>query len=237
MNLRRVIALILACTGIASAPAHAAAQRGVGRIAGTVTISHTLSSQKPRLRFYADYGSGSPAAVAAPDTNPYANIVLYLDSVPSMRETIPLTHPSMAQHHERFDPHTLAVLVGTTVDFPNEDDVFHNVFSLSGTKTFDLGRYPKGSSKSVTFTKPGIVQVFCHIHSDMSATILVLPNPFFVIPDSAGRYSLDGVPAGTYRLVAWNERIKPIVWSVRIEAGATTTKDLDVPLPADADQP
>lgn len=234
---RRALALLVACAGVAGVPRRAAAQGETGRIEGTVTISRAISTEKPRLRFYADYGSGSPAPPPAPDTDPFANIVLYLDSVPSGRTPIANAHPSMAQHHERFEPHTLPVLVGTTVDFPNEDDVYHNVFSLSGARTFDLGRYPKGSSKSITFTKPGIVQVFCHIHSDMSATILVLPNPFFVIPDSVGRYSLSGVPSGTYRLVAWNERIKPITWSVRVQAGAVTTLDLDVPLPADTDHP
>jgi hypothetical protein len=75
------------------------------------------------------------------------------------------------------------------------------------------------------------VQVFCHIHSDMSAVVLVLDNPFFTIPVAPGRYAIDGVPAGEYRLVAWHERIKPIVRTVRVRAGQTTILDLNVPLP------
>jgi hypothetical protein len=138
---------------------------------------------------------------------------------------------AIEQRNETFVPHVLPVLRGSTVEFPNKDPVFHNVFSLSSSRSFDLGRYPKGTSKSVRFDRPGTVQVFCHIHSDMSAVVLVLDNPFFTIPAAPGRYTINGVPAGEYRLVAWHERIKPIVRSVRVRAGQTTILDLNVPLP------
>jgi hypothetical protein len=135
------------------------------------------------------------------------------------------------QRSETFKPHVLPVLRGSTDEFSNDDPVFHNVFSLSSARSFDLGRYPKGSSKSVKFDRAGTVQVFCHIHSDMSAIVLVLDNPFFTIPAAPGQYAIDDVPAGEYRLVAWHERIKPLIQRVRVRAGETTILDLNVPLP------
>jgi hypothetical protein len=122
---------------------------------------------------------------------------------------------------------------GARVEFPNQDPLFHNVFSLSAARTFDLGRYPEGTSKSVVFDRAGVVQVFCHIHSDMSAIVLVLENPFFAVPDS-GRYVIAGVPAGDYRLTAWHERIRPIVHPVHVVAGETTRLDLNIPIPVDS---
>jgi hypothetical protein len=102
-------------------------------------------------------------------------------------------------------PHVLAITVGTTVDFPNNDQTFHNVFSLSKTRPFDLGRYASGQSKSVRFDQPGIVRVFCDIHSHMSAFILIFAHRFFAVTDEEGRYRIDDVPPGTYTAVAWNE--------------------------------
>ena len=138
----------------------------------------------------------------------------------------------MTQDDERFAPHVLPVLRGTTVDFPNADDVFHNVFSLSSARTFDLGRYPKGSAKSVTFDRSGVVQVFCHIHSDMSAVILVLDNPYFAQPARTGHYAIEDVPPGEYTVVGWHERIKPVMRTVRVVAGETARLDFNIPLPS-----
>jgi hypothetical protein len=111
----------------------------------------------------------------------------------------------MDQRDETFVPHVLAITVGTTVDFPNSDPVFHNVFSLSKTRSFDLGRYPAGRSKAVRFDRPGVVQVFCEIHSHMSAYILVFSHRFFAVTDNEGGYRIDQVPPGTYTLVLWYE--------------------------------
>ena len=137
----------------------------------------------------------------------------------------------MAQRDERFVPHVRAVMQGATVDFPNEDDLFHNVFSLSAAARFDLGRYPKGASRSVTFAKPGLVQVFCHIHADMSAYVWVLSNPYFASPGEDHRFAIDDVPEGDYTIVAWHERIKPITRRVHVSAGQTTSIDFNIPLP------
>ncbi len=114
---------------------------------------------------------------------------------------------SMDQRNETFVPHLLAITVGTTVDFPNNDRTYHNVFSLSKARRFDLGRYATGRSKSVRFDRPGIIRVFCEIHSHMNAFILVFSHRFFAVSDADGRYQIDGVPPGTYTLVAWIEGV------------------------------
>ena len=111
----------------------------------------------------------------------------------------------MDQRNETFVPHVLAVMVGTVVDFPNSDKTFHNVFSLSQAKRFDLGRYAAGRSKSVRFDRPGVVRVFCDIHSHMNAFVLVFSHPFFDVTDADGRFRIDNVPAGTYTVVGWYE--------------------------------
>ena len=111
----------------------------------------------------------------------------------------------MDQRNETFVPHLLAVTTGTVVDFPNSDRIYHNVFSLSKVARFDLGRYAVGRSKAVRFDRPGIVRVFCDIHSHMNAFILVFSHPFFAVTDTEGRYRIDRVPRGTYSVIAWQE--------------------------------
>lgn len=118
---------------------------------------------------------------------------------------LPQSRPIMRQKNVAIVPHVLPVLVGSTVDFPNEDEIYHNIFSLSPTKTFDLGRYSKGKSKSVTFNSLGNVKVFCDIHSQMGGVILVLQNPYYATVGVDGSYTISGVPPGSYELAAWQE--------------------------------
>lgn len=132
--------------------------------------------------------------------------VVYLDSVPQPAfYELKTQHLRMDQHDEQFEPRVLAITVGSTVDFPNSDTKFHNVFSLSRPGSFDLGRYPPGKSGSVRFDKPGIVRVFCDIHSHMSGYIFVFVHPYFAVTDSDGRYIIPQVPAGAYTLLVWSE--------------------------------
>jgi plastocyanin len=130
--------------------------------------------------------------------------VVYLETAPQGAfEDRPQAHAIMNQRDETFVPYVLAIRVGTTVDFPNEDRTYHNVFSLSRVAPFDLGRYPRGESKSVRFDRPGVVRVFCEIHSRMSAFIMVFAHRFFAVTDEQGRYRIEGVPAGGYDLSVW----------------------------------
>ncbi len=132
--------------------------------------------------------------------------VVYLDPAPRAAfDSREEPHARMDQRNESFVPHVLPIVAGTTVDFPNNDQTYHNVFSLSKTKTFDLGRYAVGRSKAIRFDRPGIVRVFCDIHSHMSAFILVFSHRYFSIADPEGRYRLENVPPGIYTVVAWHE--------------------------------
>jgi plastocyanin len=114
-------------------------------------------------------------------------------------------NPRVGQSGRRFHPRVLAVTVGTTIDFPNDDTIFHNVFSLSSTARFDLGVYEPGTSTSVRMERTGLVRVYCNIHPEMAASIVVLGNPFFALTDGLGRFVICGVPDGDYVLRGWND--------------------------------
>ena len=134
------------------------------------------------------------------------------------------------QQGETFVPRVVAITRGSTVDFPNGDPFFHDVFSLSRSGTFDLGSYPRGQNKSHQFRQAGLVKVYCHIHSHMSASIMVFDHPFFTIPKADGSFIIDDVPAGTYKVSAWHERIGENSQPVRIEAGRASEIQFALPM-------
>ena len=139
-------------------------------------------------------------------------------------------HVEIRQLHEEFVPHVVAVTTGSTVEFPNDDLVFHNVFSLSSAATFDLGRYPQRKSKARTFPKPGIVKVFCHLHSHMSAIVRVFEHRYFAQPGEDGRFTIDGLEPGRHEVVAWHERVGEAKASLVVAAGETTEAPFTLPL-------
>jgi plastocyanin len=156
--------------------------------------------------------------------------VVYLEVAPSAAFEEPVAaRERMDQRQETFVPHVLAVRTGTTVDFPNSDRIYHNVFSLSPTRRFDLGRYAVGRSKAVRFDQPGVVRVFCDIHSHMSAFILVFSHRYFAVTQPDGTYQLPPVPAGTYMLAGWYEGEVRANRQVVVRAGDTAVVDLPVP--------
>ncbi len=159
------------------------------------------------------YASRKYKFVPKVDYSRMQDFVVYLEgtvgtnSAPSTNVVVVNTK-RIAQHGAVFSPHVLPVMVGTTVEWPNDDDIYHNVFSMSDAKQFDLGLY-KGNppDKRVTFNKAGRVDVFCSIHENMHCVVLVLPNPYFATADENGDYKIPNVPPGTYQLKAWHERL------------------------------
>jgi plastocyanin len=113
----------------------------------------------------------------------------------------------LEQREMKFIPFVLPVLVGTTVDFPNNDKNWHNVYSKSEAKKFDLGLYAPGKSRSATFDKPGVVRILCNVHPTMEAFIVVKEHPYFTAPDKSGNYRLNGVPLGKYRVQVWHPQL------------------------------
>jgi plastocyanin len=176
-------------------PAHA------GDIRGTVKVVDGLTKKRVTLPAYQSRGVAAPHSSAGA-IDELSRVVVYLEG--SIGEVKPVT-AEIRQSHSRFEPEILAVPQGSTISFPNGDPIFHNVFSLSKSKSFDLGYYPLKSTRIVRFDQPGAVQVYCHLHSDMSALILVTPNQFYTQPSSDGVFKLVGVPAGSYSVVAWHK--------------------------------
>lgn len=132
-----------------------------------------------------------------------SDAVVYLDGV---KARVRPGKATIVMKHKAFAPHMLVVPVGSTVDFPNSDPIYHNAFSVSGENHFDLELYKRPKSRSWTFEHPGIVRVFCNIHPQMSALIVVRDNPYFAQPAADGSFTIADVPAGTYTLKGWHER-------------------------------
>jgi plastocyanin len=139
----------------------------------------------------------------------YSGVVIWLEPVDRAAPVAPPKRVEMLQKEKTFVPHVVAIAVGSTVDFPNLDLIFHNAFSNFSGQPFDIGLYPPKTSKSTTFRHPGIVRVFCNIHSTMSAIIAVVNTPWFTVSVSSGKYSIPNVPAGEYHLHIFHERAMP----------------------------
>jgi hypothetical protein len=216
--------VVLLWMGLWSSPV-AVAQSGSGTITGSVR----LAAAKATPRAASPYGRrGVPpkGSTSPPDIR---NVIVYVTGrTPSSRP--PPMRARLAQRDEQFLPRVTAVTTGSSVEFPNEDPFFHNVFSLSKAAQFDLRRYPSGASRTEIFKKPGIVKVFCHLHAQMTALIMVLDHPWFVIPSDDGTFTLPGVPVGDLSVVAWHERIGERRERVRVNAGETTSLSFTLPV-------
>jgi plastocyanin len=127
-------------------------------------------------------------------------------------------------------PHVLAIPVGSTVEFPNDDPISHNLFSLSSNNSFDLGLYRKGAGKSHKFEAPGLVNVYCNVHPNMSAVIQVMATPYYVFADPGGNYAITDVPPGRYRLVVWNEIGGQTETPIEVSTGGAVSGNLSVTL-------
>jgi plastocyanin len=142
-----------------------------------------------------------------------ANIVVWLTppegSAPVQVTDVPERHPSLTQKNKTFTPHLLVIQVGTVVEFPNHDPFFHNVFSLFEGKRFDLGLYEAGTTRRVRFDRAGVCYIFCNIHPEMSAVVIVLDTPYYSVSNQRGIVNISAVPAGQYILHVWDERALP----------------------------
>ncbi len=134
----------------------------------------------------------------------------------------PTQHAEMAQVTLAFTPHVLPVLVGTTVDFPNRDTMFHSVYSFSRRQRFEIGLYKPGESRSATFHTVGAVRILCNIHVNMFGTILVLPTPYFSPTDTDGAFTMANIPAGDYTVQVWHERLQGTPHTASVTTPGTT---------------
>jgi plastocyanin len=205
-------------------PVGPAAQQGTS-VRGRVDIGVPIGAPRPASA----YPSRSVAQPALAPASERRHVVVYLKDAPPA-PSAPIT-VTIRQKDENFIPRVVAVPVGSVVAFPNDDPIYHNVFSLSRARPFNLGRYPRGKSKSQRFDRPGVVKVFCDIHSHMSATVMVFNHPWFAVPDDKGNYELSGVPAGEREIVAWHERLGDKAVVLRLDAGKPSTLDFVLPVP------
>ena len=217
------VAAIAALLGVAVSSGQAP---DAGTVTGRVTLTTRVRGAALPSNAYQPRAVGRHQPGSTPEIK---NVVVYLRNVP-FRGTLPPARHVIEQRNETFVPRVLAVTRGAVVAFPNEDPYFHNVFSLSGAATFDLGRYPQGQSKEARFTKAGLVKVYCHIHSHMSATILVLDHPYFAAPNADGTFTLPDVPPGRYTIVGWHERVGERTGVVQVEPRGTATIALSLPV-------
>jgi plastocyanin len=173
--------------------------------------------------------AGPPGLPALPEGVDRRQVVVYLDEAPRPAFDEPEgTSVVLDQRRETFVPHVLAITVGTKVDFLNSDRMYHNVFSLSKAKKFDLGRYPSGQKASVTFDRPGVVRVFCELHSQMSAFILVFAHRYFAVTQPDGSYRLADVPPGSYTVVAWHEGEARAMRTVEVRPNENVELDFQI---------
>jgi plastocyanin len=135
---------------------------------------------------------------------------------------------TMRQKGKVFHPYVLPVVVGSDVDFPNDDKIYHGVYSESKAQAFELPQYANGESRSITFQNQGVVELYCHIHAHMNAYIVVLGNSFFDMPDKSHEYAIDGLPPGKYKVKAWHPRLGSKLQIVEVKAGQKTTADFSL---------
>lgn len=158
-----------------------------------------------------------------PDLGP---IVVYLEPVGAPSPAARRASPTIRQRYAQFRPGFLAIAAGQTVRMPNDDDIYHNVFSYSKGNEFDLGLYPAGESRSVTFRKPGLVRIYCSIHESMNGTLFVAPSPYFSQASESGSFLIAGVPPGRYRLRTWCERLPETTRELELAPGQSLELEL-----------
>ena len=212
--------------GAASSPAagldaasEVVAESRTGVIEGNVVMRET-----PARRRADRYPGGAPAQPARVQPIP---AVVYLKGAVGERGG-GATRLRLAQKDTTFQPAVLVVRVGTTVEFPNGDPFFHNVFSYSGAARFDLGRYPQGESKSVRFEKVGVVRIYCEVHETMRSAVIVSENDYYAVVGSDGSFSIQSVPPGRHELEVWHPDLGSKTVDVTVESGRASRLTIEL---------
>ncbi len=208
---------------------------------GRAIITKRLSKRSLSPIVYNLRGTATP--LAGPDTEPvneFDRMVVILEAAKGAEKDsrhLPPRPPvteKLNQQDARFQPDVIVVPVGSTVEFPNLDPIFHNVFSLSKAQPFDLGYYPQGHSRNVKFNNPGVVQVYCHIHANMYAAIVVTDSSWYQKPAADGSFSFSDVPPGRYRLIAWHKVAG--LHKVDVQVPETGSVDATIRVPVDTER-
>jgi hypothetical protein len=211
-----------------------------GDVRGHAVITRRLSKRALSPIVYNLRGTATPLAPPPEPVNEFDRMVIILEPAKGGAADNPLFSPKppvrerIDQKAAHFEPDLIVVPTGSTVQFPNSDPIFHNVFSLSKAQPFDLGYYPQGQSRTVKFNTPGVVQVYCHIHANMYAAIVVTASPWFQKPAEDGSFSFSGVPAGRYRLLAWHKIAG--LHKVDVEVPASGAAEVTIRVPVDTEQ-
>jgi len=216
--------LALAAAGLPTGNRPAAQQTATVR--GRVVIDIPPGGRRPSSA----YPSRAVAQAQLAPPSEVENVVVFLKDAPA--RAVPPRRAAIRQRGETFVPRVIAVPVGSTVDFPNDDPIYHNVFSLSRARTFNLGRFPRGESRAVKFDKAGIVKVFCDIHSHMAASVVVFNHPWFTVPDADGNFEIGDLPPGNPQITAWHERLGDTTIRVRTDGGRAASVEFVLPVPA-----
>ena len=221
-----MLAALTASALLLPTPAVLSEDVATGTISGRVTLTTRMRGVPISTNAYAPRAVTHQATPSAPEMR---SVVLYLKDV-RYKAPLPVSHAQIRQEDESFSPRVVAITRGSTVEFPNFDPYFHNVFSLSRVMTFDLGRFRKGEKRERTFARAGVIKVYCHIHSEMAATILVFDHHLYTTPGPDGSFAIDAVPAGTYQLSAWHERIGETTTPLKVVAGADASVEFALPV-------
>lgn len=213
-------------------------------VSGTILIKKRLT--KPRVTASVPMYQRGPAVQLGEDSGPSrsenpiaferSRVVIYLESTTPATDAPAPQEAAVEQLDRRFVPDIVVVPAGSTVSFPNMDPIFHNIYSLSKARSFDLGSYDKGLTRKVTFPTPGIVQVYCHLHPNMAATLVITPNRWFAQPDSTGHYTIPNVPPGRYTVVAWHKTAGFFRKTIVVGESDNATADFFIPLDPDSNR-
>jgi len=200
-------------------PAVSVYQRGTAVKLGQDVDEDPIAYERSRVVIYLE-GPG-PAGVEPASFSPAAGAPGQMQQQAQQK---------VEQVDRRFSPDLIVVPAGSTVSFPNMDPIFHNIFSLSKAKSFDLGSYDKGEARNVQFPKPGIVEVYCHLHPNMAATIVVTPSRWYARVDRSGQYRIPDVPPGQYTVVAWHKSAGFFRKQILVEEGRDGVGDFFIPI-------